>query len=110
MCLQFSNIIFCVQDACTRLGFLCHHCSFASGGLHITTCPNVKWAMSTGNHGVALMVLAKRLNDTSMAKHAVEQLNLALRLVRDGGHARWGAYYESQLPKARVLLDQLSKR
>ena len=45
------------------------------------------WAMSTGNQGVALMVLAERLGDLSKARAAVEQIEAALATTREGGHA-----------------------
>ena len=66
------------------------------------------WAMSTGNQGVALMVLAERLGDLSKARAAVEQIEAALATTREGGHAPLAAHYEAQLPRARALLDRLA--
>ncbi|HXZ02700.1 MAG TPA: tetratricopeptide repeat protein [Stellaceae bacterium] len=68
------------------------------------------WAMSTGNQGVALMALAERLGDAGMAETAVSQIERALATMRDGNHAPFAAYYAAQLPKARALVDRLSKR
>jgi tetratricopeptide (TPR) repeat protein len=68
----------------------------------------LQWAMSTGNQGVALMLLAERLGDASKARAAVEQIEVALATMREGGHAPFAAYYEAQLPCARALLDRLA--
>jgi hypothetical protein len=68
------------------------------------------WAMSTGNQGVALMVLAERLDDPTRARTAVEQSEVAFVTMRDGGNAPVAAFYKAQLPKAQALLDRLTKR
>ena len=68
------------------------------------------WAMSTGNQGVALMLLAERRGDAEMAKQAVQQIEAAFTTLRDGGDAPSAAYYEAQLPKARALAQKLAKR
>jgi len=65
--------------------------------------------MSTGNLGVALMMLAGRTGDARMAQTAVSQIELALATTRDGGHAPFAEYFVTQLPVARALLDRLSK-
>ena len=65
--------------------------------------------MSTGNQGVALMLLAERTGDARMAQTAGSQIDLALATMRDGAHAPIAAYYEAQLRKARLLIKQLSK-
>jgi hypothetical protein len=66
--------------------------------------------MSTGNQGVALMLLAERLGNPDMAKTALRQIDVAFTAMGDGGHAPFAAYYEAQLPKARALVDRLSQR
>jgi hypothetical protein len=66
------------------------------------------WPMSTGNQGVALMLIAERLGDSSKARAAVEQIEVALATMREGGHAAFAASYEAQLPRARGLLDRLA--
>jgi hypothetical protein len=53
------------------------------------------------------MVLAERLADSSRGRAAVEQIEIALATMREGGHAPLAAYYEAQLPRARALLDRL---
>jgi hypothetical protein len=68
------------------------------------------WAMSTGNQGVALMLLAERLGDATRAGSAVQQIEVAFMTMRDGGNAPAAASYEAQLPKARALLDRLTSR
>jgi hypothetical protein len=66
------------------------------------------WAMTTGNHGVALMLLAERRHDAKIAKLAVRQIEAAFTASRDGGHAPSAAYYEAQLPKAHAIRDRLA--
>ena len=68
------------------------------------------WAMSTGNQGVALMLLAERLGDATRAQSAVQQIEVAFVIMHDGGNAPAAAYYEEQLPKARALFDRLTSR
>jgi hypothetical protein len=70
----------------------------------------LQWAKSTGNQGVALMLLAERRGDAKMAKLAVQQIEAAFATLRDGGDAPSAAYYEAQLPKARALVQKLAKR
>ena len=66
--------------------------------------------MSTGNQAVALMVLAERLHDLSRARAAVDQIEAALAVKQEAGHAPFAAYYAEQLPQARALLDRLAGR
>ena len=54
------------------------------------------------------MVLAERLGDSSKARAAVEQIEVALGTMREGGHEPFAAYYGEQLPLARALLDRLA--
>ena len=68
------------------------------------------WAISTGNQGFVLMLLAERLGDATKARSAVQQIEAAFVTMRDGGNAPAAAYYEAQLPKAQVLLDRLTSR
>jgi hypothetical protein len=68
------------------------------------------WAMSTGNQGVALMRLAERPGDASMAKAAVQQIEIAFTMMRDGGHAPFATRYKEQLLEARALLDRLEAK
>ena len=70
----------------------------------------LQWAMSTGNQGVALMLLGERLGDGAKARTAVQQIEVAFVTTRDGGNAPAAAYYETQLPKARALVDRLTGR
>ena len=65
------------------------------------------WAMSFGNEGVALMLLAERRQDAAVAKTALSQINTAFETMRDGSHAPCGAYYEEQLPRARAIAARL---
>jgi hypothetical protein len=68
------------------------------------------WAMSTGNQGVAMMLLAKPKKDAAMAKAALGQIEAALEVSRAGGHAANAAYYEDRLPEARAILARLEAR
>jgi len=68
------------------------------------------WAKSTGNQGVALMLLAERRGDAEMAKLAVRQIEVAFTASRDGGDAPSATLFEAQLPKARALAENLAKR
>src|SRR4051812_35363357 len=65
------------------------------------------WAVSTGNQGVALVLLAERLSNATRARSAVQQIEMAFVTMRDGGNASAAAYYEAQLVRARALLDKL---
>ncbi|MDQ6870273.1 MAG: hypothetical protein M3178_18790 [Pseudomonadota bacterium] len=70
----------------------------------------LRWAASTGNQGVALMLLAERRGDAKMAKLAVQQIEAAFTTMRDGGDAHSAAILEAQLPEARALVQKLAKR
>ena len=70
----------------------------------------LEWAKSTGNQGVAQMLLAERRRDAKMAKLAVQQIEAAFTASRDGGDEPSADYYEAQLPKARALAQKLAKR
>jgi hypothetical protein len=65
------------------------------------------WARSLGNQGVALMFLAERRKDATMAETALTQINTAFEIMRDAGHAPNAAYYEQQLPRARAIVAGL---
>jgi len=65
-------------------------------------------AMTTGNEGVVLMLIAERRKDAKTAKQALEQIEMAFATLRDGGHAAGAASFEAQLPKARALVARLS--
>jgi hypothetical protein len=67
------------------------------------------WAMSTGNQGVTLRVLAERRGDLAMAEQALSQIIAAFETCRDAHHAPNAAYYEAQLPAAQALVDRLRK-
>jgi tetratricopeptide (TPR) repeat protein len=69
----------------------------------------LQWATATGNQGVALMILAERRRDLHLARQALDQIETAFAVCRDGGHAVNAAYYEERLPGARALVDRLSK-
>ena len=68
------------------------------------------WAMSFGNEGIALMLLAERRGDAAMAVTALSQITMALETMRGGGNAPSAARYERQLPKARAVVARLRGR
>jgi tetratricopeptide (TPR) repeat protein len=70
----------------------------------------LQWATSTGNQGVALMLLAERRGDAEMAKLAVQQIEAAFTASRDGGDAHSAVMFEAQVPKARALAEMLATR
>jgi hypothetical protein len=70
----------------------------------------LEWAKSSGNQGVAMVVLAERRGDAKMAKLAVQQIEAVFTTMRDAGNVPSAAYYEAQFPKARVLAQELAKR
>jgi len=66
------------------------------------------WAMSTGNQGAALMLVAELRSDVKIAKQALEQIEVAFTTMRDGGQAQNAAFYGALLPHARALVARLS--
>jgi hypothetical protein len=65
------------------------------------------WAISFGNEGDALMLVAERKKNAAMAEAALNQINMAFETLRDGGDGPNAAYYERQLPKARAVVARL---
>jgi hypothetical protein len=70
----------------------------------------LQWATSIGSEGVALMLLAERRGNVTMAENALSQINAAFETMRDGGHAPYAAYYEQQLSRPRALVARLRGR
>jgi tetratricopeptide (TPR) repeat protein len=68
------------------------------------------WAMSTGNQGVALRLIAERRGDIAMAQRALTQITEAFETSRDAHHVPNATYYEAQLPAARALVARLRKK
>src|ERR1700730_1862557 len=68
----------------------------------------VDWATSTGDEGVALMLIADRLSDLTKAEKAVQQIGVAFVVMRDSGNTPAAAYYGEQLLKARALFGRLT--
>jgi ActR/RegA family two-component response regulator len=67
----------------------------------------LQWAMSLGNEGVALMELAERREDATVAETALSQIATAFQALRDGGDEALAEYYENQLPRARAAVARL---
>jgi tetratricopeptide (TPR) repeat protein len=77
----------------------------------------LNWAISFGNEGIALMLLADRREDAAMARTALSQINAAVETLRDvalcqgsGCPVSRAAYYERQLPRARAIVARLRER
>jgi tetratricopeptide (TPR) repeat protein len=77
----------------------------------------LNWAISFGNEGIALMLLADRREDAAMARTALSQINAAVETLRDdtscqgsGCPGSRAAYYERQLPRARAIVARLRER
>jgi hypothetical protein len=70
----------------------------------------LKWAITNGSQGVALMLLAGRRGDAEMTQLAVQQIETSVTTFRDGGDAHSAAFYEARLLTARALVTQLAKR
>jgi len=66
------------------------------------------WAESFGRQGVALIQLARRTKDTTMAETACKQIEAALKFMRAAGRASYVVYYESRLADARRARDALA--
>jgi hypothetical protein len=66
------------------------------------------WAVSFGNQGVAMTLIADRTDDVGLADAAVAQIEGAYETLRAGGHAQqWAAEFEAELPKAQAIRDRL---
>ena len=70
----------------------------------------LEWATSTGNQGVAMMLIADRADDSVLAETALTQIAGAAETLRDGGQAPGAAYFEAQLPKAQAIRDRLKDK
>jgi hypothetical protein len=68
------------------------------------------WAMSFGNQGVAMRILAERKSSLPLAKQALAQIEAARDVSRQGGHAPNAAYCEKQAVIARTLVEKLLRR
>jgi hypothetical protein len=65
------------------------------------------WATSTGDRGVALLVLAKRRKDPAMAKTAVERIEIAYAVTLDAGDSASADKYTSDWASAKPSLLSL---
>jgi hypothetical protein len=63
--------------------------------------------MSTGNQGVAMMVIADRINDAALAEAAVRQIETAYETKQLGGDEFGSSFFHSQLPRAQAIRDRL---
>ena len=50
------------------------------------------WATSAGNRDVGLVLAAEQLGGSARAKAAVQQIEVALAMMREGGNAQAAAY------------------
>jgi hypothetical protein len=70
--------------------------------------PPLDWAMSNGNQGVALTVLAERRRDLAMADRGQAQISAAFETCRDADHSN-AAYDHAKLHTAQALVEQLRR-
>jgi tetratricopeptide (TPR) repeat protein len=70
----------------------------------------LQWAMSFGNQGVVLVLLAQRRRDAAMAETALSQINEAFETMRDGGDARQAAYFEARLGENDIPPERLAAK
>jgi tetratricopeptide (TPR) repeat protein len=68
----------------------------------------LQWAMSWGNQGQAMSVLADRTNDLDLATTALRQLTEAEAQMRAGGHIPFADYYAMRLADAQALVKRLT--
>ncbi len=65
------------------------------------------WATSTGNQGDAMRQIAERRGALDIATIALAQIESALAVMIEGGHAPSAAYYEAQAAQARAVVERL---
>jgi hypothetical protein len=63
------------------------------------------WAVTWGNMGAALTLLADRTDDLPLARQALQQLEAAEAVLRDGGHQTWPA---DRIPRAQAVIARLA--
>jgi tetratricopeptide (TPR) repeat protein len=71
---------------------------------------SLDWAISVGNQGIVMMSIAERRRNPTMANAGLDQIIAAFEAMRDGGHALFAAFYETQLTKAKSLVTRLQER
>jgi hypothetical protein len=65
------------------------------------------WAQGVGNEGVALLLIAERRRDVTMAETAHSQISAAFETLRESGSARSARYYELQMLRGQALVARL---
>ncbi|MDP2804075.1 MAG: hypothetical protein Q8O26_19565, partial [Phreatobacter sp.] len=65
------------------------------------------WAMTLGNEGVSLRIIAERRRDLPRAERALQQIETAGNTFEAAGHAPYAAYCADQASLARALVDRL---
>lgn len=66
------------------------------------------WATSLGNRSIAQSLLADRCDDLALARSALQDLETAEPLLRDGGHIHFADYCAENIPAARAVVQRLS--
>jgi tetratricopeptide (TPR) repeat protein len=66
------------------------------------------WAASWGNMGEAMTVLADRTDDLAMARQALQQLQGAEAVLRDGGHFTFADSMADRIPRVEAVIARLS--
>jgi hypothetical protein len=70
----------------------------------------LRWAISFGNQGEALMYLAERTKDAAIVETALRQIEAALETARADGHEPLAADFEAHLPKGTAMRTTLKPR
>jgi hypothetical protein len=68
------------------------------------------WAISVGNQGVVLIVLAQRNKDIAMANTALQQIEAAIETVNAAGDTYAAAYFKARLLEAADVPQTLKGR
>ena len=65
------------------------------------------WATTIGNMSGAQLVLAARTESCDLSREALENLEQAAGVLRDGGHISGAEIFEGQLPTAKAIVARL---
>ena len=66
------------------------------------------WATTRGNRAEAMALLAEHRGDLAFARLALDQLQEAEVILRDGGHEDFARYSATLIPKAEAVITRLS--
>jgi hypothetical protein len=70
----------------------------------------LSWALSFGDQGIALMLIADRTNDSAAAEAALGQIETAHETARSGGDEHLSEYFQVRLTAAQAVCDRLKAK